>query len=133
MKLNAYLTLNGGLAREAINYYAALLGAEVENLMTFAEAPFDVPEGFQNKILHAHLNISGNDLMLSDTLPGHEAHMGSHIHLSLGFDQREKAQDFYEAVETDGESTMPFEPAYWGGLFGAVRDKYGIHWMVSAP
>ncbi len=133
MKLNAYLTLNDGRAREAMDYYTELLGAEIENTMTFEEAPFDVPDGFKDKILHAQLNISGNDLMLSDTLPGHEAHMGSHIHLSLGFDQREKAQAFFEAVEKDGESTTPLEPVYWGGLFGAVRDKFGIHWMVSAP
>ena len=26
---------------------------------------------------------------------------------------------------------MPYEQAFWGDVFGALVDQFGIHWMVN--
>jgi PhnB protein len=133
MKLNPYLTLNDGKAQEAIDYYCEILGASCENVMHFNAAPFDVPEDSKNDILHAHLKLGHNDLMLSDTMPGYRSEMGSNVHLSIALDAKEEGEAIFAALEKEGDATMPFEEAFWGGFFGAVRDKFGIHWMISTP
>ena len=31
-----------------------------------------------------------------------------------------------------GEVTMPWEPTFWSAGFGALRDKFGVGWMIGS-
>jgi PhnB protein len=59
----------GGRCEEAIEFYRKALGAEVERLVRFKDAPepqHEMPECFQDKIMHASLRIGDTLLMASD-------------------------------------------------------------------
>lgn len=75
MKYSAYLVLNGK-AREAVDFYKAVFGGEVEIMQTFGEAPqnpeFPLPEEAKDRILHVNLKIGEQQIMFSDTFPGQE-------------------------------------------------------------
>lgn len=30
-----------------------------------------------------------------------------------------------------GKVDMPLAKQFWGGMFGMVTDKFGIHWMIN--
>ena len=38
-----------------------------------------------------------------------------------------------ESLTEGGEVTMPFGPTDWSEGFGMVTDRFGAHWMISAP
>jgi PhnB protein len=67
MKLEPYVFFNGR-CDEAIAFYKEALGAEVTFLMRTNESPDPIPPralpaGFENKVMHATLNIGGNVIM----------------------------------------------------------------------
>src|SRR5499427_11125454 len=68
--IQPYLFFNGR-CEEAVKFYGAALGAEVEMMMRFKESPEPpkpgmVPPGFENKIMHASFRDGGTNLMASD-------------------------------------------------------------------
>src|SRR5262244_3497133 len=70
MSIQPYLTF-GGRCQEAVDFYREALGAEVQMLMRFKEAPDQpppgmVPDNWGDKIMHCSLKIGEAVLMASD-------------------------------------------------------------------
>src|SRR5215470_14651007 len=70
MAIQPYLTF-GGRCQEAVDFYRDALGAEVQMLMRFKEAPDQpppgmVPDNWGDKIMHVSLKIGDAVLMASD-------------------------------------------------------------------
>ena len=76
--------------------------------------------------------MDGGSLMSSENkksmLDSGEYCKGIQLHLNLDDIDVAKAA-FKKATET-GNATelMPFEPAFWGAMFGLFRDPYGFVW-----
>lgn len=73
--INPYLFFNGR-CEEALEFYRRALGAEIEMMMRFKEAPEQpppdvVPSGWDDKIMHASFRIGGSLLM--NVVPGQPA------------------------------------------------------------
>ena len=70
-QLCAYLSYNGNCA-EAMAFYARVLDAKVEALITYAQMPDGdpVPPEHADRIMHAHLVHPDFALMAGDTPPG---------------------------------------------------------------
>ena len=133
MKLNPYLNFDGN-CEDAINYYADILDGEIKMLMHFSEAPpsaFEVKEEWKDKVMHATLEFGdGNTLLFSDHVhPGFS--QGNNAHMSLNMADNDAAENVYNNLAKDGVQTVPFGPVFWGGKFGMLTDKFGVHWMVS--
>jgi PhnB protein len=136
MKVEPYLFLNGR-CDEAIAFYQQALGAEVTFLMRMKDAPDPpppgaIPEGFDNKVMHANLQIGGTMLMLSDgnsdTPPSFKGFC-----LSLAVANPEEAAQRFAALLPGGKVTMPLGKTFWSPAFGMLEDQFGVGWMVIAP
>ena len=44
---------------------------------------------------------------------------------------REAIGYYKNALSDGGTVTMPIEENFWGARFGALIDKFGIHWMLN--
>jgi PhnB protein len=64
-------------------------------------------------------------------MPGRPVHHGDGIHLSLALDDEMQAKSVFDQLAEGGTITMPMAKQFWGALFGMVKDKYGIHWMIN--
>jgi PhnB protein len=64
---------------------------------------------------------------------GHKVRVGSNVSISLEPDDRREAERLFQALAKGGQVTMPLEDMFWGALFGAVTDKFGVQWMVNCP
>ncbi len=127
-RLNPYITFAGN-AREAMEFYQAALGGELE-VNTFDEYGDAGPDG--DKIMHANLETpDGFTLMASDTPPGMESPSGSSITVSLSGEDAEKLRGYWEKLTEGAEITMPLEQQVWGDEFGQFTDRFGIQWMVN--
>ena len=61
----------GGRCDEALGFYGRVLGAQVEFLMRFGESPDppppgSIPPGFEDKVMHAAVQIGTTHLFVSD-------------------------------------------------------------------
>lgn len=124
----------GGRCEEALNFYRSALGAEVEMLMRFSESPEapppgTVPEGYDNKIMHASLRIGDSVVMASDGCGDAEKFAG--FSLSVNVKTEAEADRAFTALAEGGKIEMPLGKTFWSPKFGMLTDRFGIGWMVN--
>lgn len=131
MHFSPYLNFDGH-CKEAIEFYAELLGGEIVFMSTFAEAPDDedISPGLKDKIMHAQLKIGDQVIMASDASPENYA-IPQGIHITIGVDTPEEAERIYEALSEGGSVQMPLEETFWAKRFAMFSDRFGIPWMVN--
>lgn len=132
-KIEPYLFFNGR-CEEALKFYESVLGAKIGELMTFDEAPESPPEGmmppdWDQKIMHASFQIGESLIMASDGC-GSDDQGFSGFSLSLAPENEEEAKTIFDALAEEGEVEMPLGKTFWSPCFGAVKDKFGLGWMV---
>lgn len=124
----------GGRCEEALNFYRQALGAEVLMMMRHSESPDAPPPGmlqagFENKVMHATLNIGGATLMMSDGCDDQSRFDG--FRLSLMFPTEAAAQQAFAALAEGGQVMMPLTKTFWSKCFGMLTDRFGVGWMVT--
>ena len=137
MVVQPYLYFDGR-AEEALEFYRAKLGAKIEAMMRFSEAPPPppgqpsmVPPGAGNKIMHANFRVGDTQLMASDGMcTGKGAFQG--ISLSLTATDVAEAERLFAALGDGGQVQMPMSETFFAKRFGMVADRFGVSWMVLA-
>jgi PhnB protein len=134
MHISPYLHFNGN-CEEAIKFYAQVLGAKIEAMMTFEGTPAAAhqPADWQKKILHARLLLNGEAIMASDVPPnapgGYQAPKGFAVSL-MNHDVAE-AERVFAALSAGGQINMPMQKTFWAERFGMCVDRFGIPWLVN--
>jgi PhnB protein len=129
-QLNPYLHYDGNAA-DAIAHYETTLGAKVESLMRYSDAPdMDKPE-LANRIMHSELRVGGGLFMCGDIMPGPTLAKGSNTEIVLDFDDLDDMQQRFDALGAGGTVTMPLQDTFWGARFGTLTDRFGIQWMFN--
>ena len=132
MLVQPYLSFEGR-CDEAVEFYRATVGAEVQMLMRFKEAPDQsmVSPGSADKVMHASLRIGDSTVMASDgRCTGKAAFSG--ISLALTVSDDTEAERVFAALANGGQITMPMAKTFFASKFGMVADKFGVNWMVLA-
>ena len=123
----------GGRCEEALDFYRQALGAEVEALMRFSDAPEPHPglaAGNENKVMHASFRIGETRLMASDGRCGGEPTFEG-FSLSITVADEAAAERVFNALSDGGKIEMPLSSTFWTSKFGMLEDKFGVGWMVS--
>jgi PhnB protein len=84
--------------------------------------------------MHIGLQIGGGTrLMATDTLEslGQKIEWGNNVYLFLSADSRAEADRLFAALSEGGTVETPMGDQAWGDYYGALRDKYGMNWMVN--
>ena len=134
MPVTPYLFLDGR-AEEAIEFYKKNLGAKVDNMMRFKEAPPNAgptpdPKTL-DKVMHACITINGTQVFLSDgDCKGSSKFEG----FSLALDAKEPAEGerMFNALAQGGQVRMPMMETFFAKRFGMLADKFGVGWMILA-
>jgi PhnB protein len=133
IQIQPYLFFNGR-CEEAIAFYQQTLGAEVQMLMRFKEAPDmppgAIPPGGEDKVMHATLKIGQSTVMMSD---GHCSGTPAFEGFSLSFAVADAAaaDRMFTALGAGGTVQMPLGKTFWSPCFGMLKDRYGVAWMVG--
>ncbi len=132
MPVTPYLFLDGR-CEEAIEFYKKNLGAEVQMLMRFKEAPMDqkCSAGSENKIMHACLKVNGAPVMLSDGQAKNNPEFKG-FSLSLDAKEADEGKRMFDALSQGGQVQMPLMETFFAKSFGMVADKFGVGWMIIA-
>src|SRR5262245_31169863 len=131
IQLNPYLNFNGTAAK-AIAHYEKALGAKVDQIMRFSDAPgMDASSPHKDWVMHAALTIDGNALMISDSMPDQPVTSGNNVSVSLNFTDVADLTRRFDALAAGGTITVPVADQFWGATFGMLIDAYGVQWMFN--
>lgn len=133
VKLNSYINFNGN-AREAMEFYQTVFGGELhsDTFASFASDEMPVGEEDMDKIMHAYLRgDNGIELMGADTPTSMGFDGGMRLSLTLNGDDETLLRGYWDKLAEGGTITMPLAEAPWGDIFGMLKDKYEVEWMID--
>lgn len=143
MQLNHYLNFHGN-TEAAFNFYKSVFGGEFSPLMRYGDMPAQdgvtLSDADKQKIMHISLPINESTvLMASDVNEQFCAQtnqpftVGTNHYISINLDSSEqaKAKPLFDALSANGSIEMPLDKTFWGALYGAFTDQFGIKWMVN--
>ena len=133
MQVQPYLFFDGR-AEEALEFYRAKLGAEVQMLMRFKENPDPMPGNAPpgDKIMHSSFRVGDTTVMASDgNCTGRPSFQG--FSLTLTAADEPAAKRLFAALGEGGQVQMPLMKTFFSPAFGMVADRFGVSWMVIVP
>ncbi len=129
-----------GRTEEAFEFYRTVFGTELASpIHRMSEAPAapDRPplsDAEKQLVMHAQLPIlGGHVLMGSDTVEsmGHRLTVGTNVSVMLEPDTRAEARRLFASLAEGGTVSMALQEMFWGDLYGALTDRFGVQWMVD--
>jgi len=131
MQTTVYLSFKGE-CEAAFRFYEECLEGKLGEIFRYAGSPMagQVPDDWQNKIMHASMTIGGQVVMGGDVAPQrYEKPQG--FSLSLQMTSTTQAERIFEGLALDGTVMMPLEKTFWAARFGMVIDRFGIPWLIN--
>ena len=132
MKVQPYVFFDGK-CDEALQFYQRALGAKVNALMRFSEAPdqSQVKPESKNKVMHAAFQVGETEILASDGYClGAPAFQG--FALTIHAADSAEALKLFTAIAEGGKIQMPLDKTFFAASFGMAVDKFGVNWMVIA-
>lgn len=127
MQLDIYANYRG-TCEEAFRFYEQHLGGTITTLTRHAAQPNpNIPAAWQEKILHARIDIGGTTLMGAD-IPNAEPMRSAY--LTLSFESADEAEQVYAILSDRGEIFMKMEKTGFANRFAMLRDRFGTSWML---
>jgi len=124
-----------GRCEEALEFYKGVFGGSYE-MMRVKDTPMasEMPPDSANSVMHASFTAGDVKFMASDggSVKPVDPDAGN-ISLALSFDDGARAEGIFAALSAGGKVQQPIGPAFWGGRFGMVTDKFGSEWMMTLP
>jgi len=120
-----------GNCDEAINYYKGAVGAQVNRIDYFRDAPQGtVVEGFSlpNHVMNASLTIFGNAISMTDGLTAKAE--SENFTLTVFLKTAEEVTSVFNKLADGGQIVEALEPQFWTSLAGYVKDRYGLGWNI---
>jgi len=122
-----------GKCEEALEFYKGAIGAKVDMMMRFKEAPdqSQMQPNTGEKVMHAAFHVGTTQVLASD---GHCAGKPSFqgFGLALTAKNAAEAEKLFASVGNGGQVLQPLTKTFFASKFGMVTDKFGIMWMVMA-
>ena len=122
-----------GKCEEALEFYKGAIGAKVDMMMRFKEAPdqSQMQPNTGEKVMHAAFHVGTTQVLASD---GHCAGKPSFQGFGLALNAKDdaEAEKLFTAVGKGGQVLQPLTKTFFASKFGMVTDKFGIMWMVIA-
>jgi PhnB protein len=132
MQVQPYLMFEGR-CDEAIEFYKKSLGATVDMVMRFKQAPDQsmVTAGNQEKVMHAAVHVGDTQILMSDGGCQGNANFNG-FSLAITAANEAEAERMFNALAVGGQVRMPLAKTFFSPRFGMVADKFGVGWMVLA-
>ena len=133
MNTNLHLIFPG-TCREAFAFYEKTFGSKIQMTMTFGEAPAGapIPPDAKDLIMHTSMPLGSMILMGCDAPGGREEELGG-FQVAVNSGDEAEVKRLFVALSEGGSVQMPLGPTFWSPLFGMLKDKFGVGWMLSIP
>jgi PhnB protein len=130
MQIQPYLFFDGR-CEEAIEFYKKAVGARVQMLMRYKDAPDPKAAGSgpPQAVMHSAVQIGDSTIFASDGQCAGNPKFGG-FSLSITAKDAADAQRLFDGLKEDGQVVMPLSKTFFSPSFGMLSDRFGIGWMV---
>jgi PhnB protein len=112
-----------GRCQEALEFYKNALGGSYEIVMRE-----------DDKVQYATFAGGGIAFKASDGMSARTIDPDEgNVTLALHAPDATRAAEIFTALSDGGTVITAFDDAQWGGKFGALHDRFGNEWFVTAP
>lgn len=131
MNTNLHLVFPG-TCNKAFAFYEEAFGIKRIMTMTYGEAPAgtSTPPGAKDLVLHTAMSLGNITLMGCDAPPGDTEALGG-FQISLDSRDEVEIKRLFTALSEGGSIQMPLAKTFWSPLFGMLKDRFGVGWMVG--
>ena len=133
-RIAPFLFLHGS-SQAALDFYARCFGGKKTLEVLYGDTPMadKMPAEMQDKVMRAELKIGDYSLWASDVTPAQfpQPMQETGIQLSVNCDSVKETEQIFNALADGGKISTPLEEAFWSDAFGALKDKFGVTWMVN--
>lgn len=135
-KINPHIHFNGN-TEEAFEFYRSIFGGSFAKIVRYKDLMdkgFNFPEHELNKIMHISLPIGGANALMGSDVPdilGKVSENENRSKITISAESKEEADALFNGLSAGGNIEFPIDNSPWGSYFGALRDKYGIEWMID--
>ncbi|HST41449.1 MAG TPA: VOC family protein [Conexibacter sp.] len=133
MALNAVTHLNfRGDARAALDFYRGVFDGE-QLLVTYADAQAVQDPAEAEQVMWGQVTAaSGFRVMAYDVPSSQPWEPGENaFFLSLRGDDAEEVSARWERLADGATVVQPLTPSAWAPLYGMLRDRFGVTWVVD--
>lgn len=132
--VNPYLNFNGN-TEEAFEFYQSVFGGDLQ-ITRFKDMADNMGATGEDldKIANIVLPLSGDTVLMgTDILDAMDQKLtiGNNFSITLEADSADEAEELFNKLSDGGEVQMPLMETEWAEKYGALTDKFGIHWMVN--
>lgn len=129
--INPYVGFNGK-CREAMTFYHECLGGELEIKEMSTSPTQQVRNANKNEILHSSLTIDGLQILMGSDMVDQDGYTkGNNIALALDCSSEQEIFSLFDKLGKSGRVSAPLKEEFWGAIFGAIVDKFGIKWILN--
>jgi PhnB protein len=139
-KVSSYLHFDKN-AEEAFSFYRSIFGGEFsgQGILRYGDTPPQegaepLTEEVRRLVMHIELPIMGGHILMGSDAPasmGFKLLSGNSSHIMLEPDSAEETRRLFQALSAGGQVETPLENTFWGALYGACTDRFGVSWMFN--
>jgi PhnB protein len=134
--INPHIHFNGN-TEEAFEFYKSIFGGSFTRIVRYKDLP-GMENAFSekefNKIMHITLPIGVTSVLMGSDVPdilGKVSETENRSKITISAESKEEADSLFNGLSAGGNIEFPIDNSPWGSYFGALRDKYGIEWMID--
>jgi PhnB protein len=128
MRIDAYLFFPG-CAAEAMEFYQRVFGGTL-TVVRRGEVDPSAIDAEQDLVINATLDAGEFYLRASDRDDATREPQARVAMSVIGTDEA-RLRKVYDDLSAGGTQDNPLEKVFWGDIFGALTDKFGINWQVN--
>jgi len=128
VNLEAYLFFPGD-TEEAMNYYHSILGGDL-SITRRGDVDPTAPQDEKQLVINAALDTGTFTLRASDRTDATNE-VQTRIELTIIGTDEVDLRRIFDGLGEGGTVKAPLEKMFWGDVFGALIDKFGIGWQVN--
>ncbi|MBK8723386.1 MAG: VOC family protein [Saprospiraceae bacterium] len=125
----------------AFNFYKSVFGGEftAPGIRRFGDIPSSpemppMSDKLKHLVMHVELKILNCHFLMGTDAPeemGFMVQKGNNVYINLEPDTKAETKEIFTKLSEGGTVTEELKDMFWGGYFGSLIDKYGIHWMFN--
>jgi PhnB protein len=128
MKLEAYLFFPGN-TEEAMNFYQGIFGGDL-TVTRRGDVDPSATESEKGLVINAALDGGAFTLRASDRADATND-VQTRIELTINGSDEDVLRKIFDALSDGGTVKAHLEKMFWGDIFGALVDRFGIGWQVN--
>jgi PhnB protein len=128
VNLEAYLFFPGN-TEEAMLHYQGILGGEL-SITRRGDVDPTAAHDEKQLVINAALDTGAFTLRASDRADA-TSEVQTRIELTIAGTDEGELRGIFDGLSEGGTVKAPLEKMFWGDIFGALIDKFGIGWQVN--